>query len=221
MRTGSFAIYRQDVNDPRWGAEGIAAAVAIGGEQDAEIDRLEVAAKASLPAYCPDDALDACGVDFQLPRYAGESNASYRAQLVNAFAAYKIAGSGLAIIEQLQRYGFGDVFILPVWMSPGPFPPASSLTDYNEFYTFLGPNMGTTGVTTSLSADQLTDVKGIILKWADVGSFPTRIILQTTGAAGAPTGLGSYVYPVGRTIGIGGTLPPLGDPNCKLGGYIP
>lgn len=214
--TGSFEIYLQDIADPRGGAESKAFGAGAGSVMDDEMTLLRTAGLCRLPMYCPDDGLDACGVGFQIQRFVGESNASYRARLVGAFTAWKLGGSALAIITQLQAYGFGDVFILPVWQSPGPFAPESSLTQFDAFYVFLGPNFGTTGVTTSLSTAQIAAVKGVILKWKDAQSLPIKIVLQTSGTAGQPTTGGGTTYQLGVCFGE----PESVFGACNFGGFI-
>lgn len=217
--SGSFAGLRADLNDPRWGPEGLAWAAAVGGAQDAELQKLRTAALCRLPQYVPDDGLDECGKGFVLPRFPGEANAAYRGRLVQAFAAYKIAGSAAAIITQLQAAGFGDVFLLPVWQSPAPFDPEVATTNYAEFYVFLGPSFGSTGITTSMTGAQVALVTGVVLKWKSAHSVPIKIVLQTSGTAGAPTTASGTTYPIARST-LGDTWAPLDDPNSRLGGYF-
>ncbi len=131
MSAGSFVAYRQDVMDPRHGpAEGVAWAKAIGGAQDKEMGLLRAAALARLPVYVPDDGLDACGVGFLLPRMAGETNASYRARLINAWPTYAEAGSAKAIVDALHAYGITDVRVVLEEANHGGAPSWGAFTSY-------------------------------------------------------------------------------------------
>lgn len=62
----------------------------------------------------PDDVLPMVGNERGIPRYPGESVASYRARLVDAWDAYQFAGAALSIESQLQAYGYpGQVTFFP------------------------------------------------------------------------------------------------------------
>src|SRR6185312_15957729 len=99
---------------------------------------LRTAGLSDLPQYVPDDGLDNLGTGaFDLERYPSETNDQYRARLVNAAAAYRVAASAQAIVMQLQAYGFGDVNIVPIWQSPAPFLPETADAGYSCFYLFL------------------------------------------------------------------------------------
>jgi len=231
--SGSFATYRADTNDPRRGADGLAWAAAVGGAQDAEMVLLRQAALCRIPATCPDDGLDELGQAFVLPRYPNESNDTYRARLVAAWSTYKLAGSAAAIVASLQAYGLGDVFCLPVYQSPAPFPPESSSTSYSLFYLFLGPSFGSSGIAplvlgswtlgsatsvlgSTMTSDQLTAIREQVLRWKSAHSYPIKIVLQLTGTAGSPTtATAAPTYPIGRTLGD--TWGPLG--SDLLGGF--
>jgi hypothetical protein len=220
--SGSFAIYRQDTLDPRWGAEGVAWAIAIGGYQDQQLALLRIAALSRFPLTIPDDGLDALGQTFVLPRFSGESNSSYRARLVAVFATYALGGTALAIIDSLQAWGGAglDVYCLPIYQPPAPFWPESSATSWNEWYLFLGPGFGNTsiaplvlgswtlGATTgsilgsSMTPQQLAQIKSQILRWKFTPGLPIKICLQFSGAVGSPaTATACPVYGMGKCLG--------------------
>jgi len=108
----SFREWRQDLNDPRRGADGIAWANSVGVVQDEELALLRVAALARLPKYCPDDGLDLLGKWFELPRYPGTTDDAYRAQIVAVFPTYVEDGSPQAIVDQLHAFGIADVRVV-------------------------------------------------------------------------------------------------------------
>jgi len=223
---GSFVDTRlADV--PAWacGHDGAALQTVLGQDQDAAVRSLEDTVKMASPYLCADDALDACGRRFNLPRYDGEPNGTaplggsggpgasgYRGRLCAAWDAWVWAGTAKAVTDQLIAYGFRDVDVLPIWQSPAPLAPCSADTDYATFYIKLGPGMGTTGVTTSLSAAQIVTLKAIVAKWKAPGAYPIKIILDTGSGWSSST-----TYPIGRTWGD--TMPVWGDSNAIWGGY--
>lgn len=213
--TGSFEQYRLDLLDPRHGQaggiagqapvypdgsvdEGRAWAHALGGAQDAEMTLLRTAALSRFPQYMPADGLDALGQgEFALPRMPGQSDDSYRDTLENAFPVYDIGGSADAVANALKAYGIPDVLVLPVWQSPAPFLPETSDTSYSEFYVFLGPDFGVTGIAplvlgswtlgsagsvlgSTMVRDQIVAVKRLILRWKAAHGYPVKVCLLFT-----------------------------------------
>lgn len=254
MSSGSFIQFRLDLLDPRHGQgggaagdlprypdgsvdEGRAWARAVGSAQDRELVLLRTAALARLPQYTPDDALDQLGQGgFVLERFPDEGDDTYRARLEAAFNTYRLGGTAAGVIASLRAYGFVDVLVLPIWQSPAPIAPATAYTSYSEFYVFLGPGFGTTGILplilgsawnlgisgsgltlgSTMTRAQIIATKRQILRWKAAHGYPVKVFLlfgaQTTADAPALT-----AYPIGRTIGD--TLPALGDAGCILGGY--
>lgn len=60
----------------------------------------------------PEDALELTGSERSMPRYPGESAASYQARLHGAWDAWTYAGNESAIIGQLEAFGLTDVEII-------------------------------------------------------------------------------------------------------------
>lgn len=79
----------------------------LGLQADALADAAELAIRSSwiLDDACGDDALQRIGESRRLPRYPGESTASYRSRLYLAWTAYAAAGSQRAIETQLEGFG--------------------------------------------------------------------------------------------------------------------
>lgn len=72
-----------------------------------------------LDPKSPDDVLPMVGNERGIPRYPGESVASYRNRLVGAWGAYTFAGAALSIEEQLAAYGFpGKIIFMPARTGP-------------------------------------------------------------------------------------------------------
>jgi hypothetical protein len=241
---GSFVETRlADV--PPWiaGHDGAAVQTALGHDQDAHVKSLEDAAKMASPFLCADDALDAVGRRFSIPRLPGEPNGTapvgglggtggtgYRGRLCAAWSTWQFAGTATGVINAIQAYGIPDVVVLPVYQSPAPIAPESSSTSYSEFYVKLGPNFGTTGIAalilgswilgsallgSTMTANQLADLKRLILRWKATHGLPIKLLLDF----GSGWTSGATWYPIGRTLGD--TWPALGDAGCILGGYFP
>lgn len=231
----TFATYRvSQLRPPLNGPQGETWATVLGGIQDQELALLRVAALSRLPATCPDDGLDLLGLAYALPRLPGQSHASYRATLQAAWPTYEEGGSPQSVVDALVALGYHDVLVLEVWRAPAPFLPETSATDYSEFYIFLGPGYGTTGIVqlilgsawnlgisgsgltlgSSMTATQLLAAKRAILRWKAAHGRPVKISLLF--GADVP-GTSLATYPIGRCLAD--TWGPLGDPTCVLGGY--
>jgi len=243
---GSFVDTRlADV--PAWacGHDGAALQTVLGQDQDAAVRSLEDTVKMASPYLCADDALNACGRRFNLPRYDGEPNGTaplggpggqgasgYRGRLCAAWDAWQWAGTAKAVTDQFVAYGFGAVTVLPVYQAPAPFLPETSSTSYSEFYVFI-TDMGSTGIVplvlgswtlgsassilgSTMTAAQLAAVKRIILKWKGTHGLPIKLFLVFAGQAIADAPALAQ-YPIGRTLG--GQLTVLGSPGFVLGGY--
>lgn len=264
--TGSFEQFRLDILDPRHGQgggiagqppvypdgscdEGRAWAHALGSAQDRELVLLRTAALCRLPKLCPDDALDRLGQgEFLLERYPSETDDAYRARLEQAFPIYALGGTALAVISSLRAYGFGGVSALPIFEASAPIAPATSATSYGEFYVFLGPDVGDTGVLplflgsgtlgsppvtytwtlgdassvlgSTLTRDQIVAVKRQILRWKAAHGYPVKVFLLfgSQTSADAPA---LCAYSIGRVLGStppGSCVLVLGD-SFILGGY--
>lgn len=197
----------------------------LGAQQDEEVAALRLALLCRLPSKCPDDALDALGGHFRIPRYDAEPHGSYRARLEAAFATWEIAGSDAGIEAQLRAAGIADVRVYAD--HEGTFGPGSSGAWHTRFWTALGPDWGTWGIgalilgaftlggTTTLGSTatlaQIRAVKRIILKWKAHHGYPVRVLaIFGTGAVlgVGPLTLGSFTLGGATVVGwdIGRTL---------------
>jgi hypothetical protein len=242
---GSFVASRQaEIAPHAAGDDGLALQGALGRDEDAAVVELEDVLRMFNPFTCPNDALDAVGAKYGLPRYDGEPNGAaptslggtdgsgYRGRLCNAWDAWGWAGTANAVTDQLLAYGFGDVLILPVWQFPAPFHPETSGANYSSFYVFI-TDMGSTGIQpltlgswtlgdsgsvlgSTMTAAQLGAVKRIVLKWKSPHGLPIKIFLVFPGQAAffAPA---LAQYQIARTLGS--ILTVLGDAGFVLGGY--
>lgn len=87
---------------------------AVGIEADATAQAVRVALHAPWLAHedSPNDALASAGSERRMPRYSVETDDEYRARLLNAWLAYRYAGSEQSVIWQLEAFGFSGVTIL-------------------------------------------------------------------------------------------------------------
>jgi hypothetical protein len=187
-------------------------AAVLGGKQDDELALLRIALLSRLPSRCPDDALDALGEWFNLPRFDGEADGTvtsgYRGRLCAAWSTWQKAGSAEAIIDSLEAYGFVDVEVyttteqlredgteVPAWTSP--------VGNYSDFWVVLGPDFGTlapieplvmpftlgspTTLGTTAPDTVINAIKGQILKWKAAHAYPRGVVFLFSGVLlGAP-----------------------------------
>lgn len=167
--------------------------------RDDEVELLRISLLARLPARCPDDALEEVGRAYGIERYPGESHASYRGRLVDAWPTRETQGSPESVEGQLRAYGLPDVrcymahelAFLPT--SPIAYSPFTSPPYYNAFVVVLGPDFGATGIgpqlapfvagpeCTSGSTATRTQVRAIcniILRWSAAHSYPVGVALR-------------------------------------------
>jgi len=87
---------------------------AVGIEADASAQAGRVALRAPWLGHedSPNDALIPAGAERRMPRYSVETDAEYRARLLNAWIAYRYAGSAQAITGQLEAFGFLDASVI-------------------------------------------------------------------------------------------------------------
>lgn len=76
----------------------------IGLSADAILEKLNQGVKARMPTLCDATALPIIGSDRVMPQYPGESDASYRVRLQEAFDTWREAGSRDAVM--VQALGF-------------------------------------------------------------------------------------------------------------------
>lgn len=197
-----FIEHRKAIMDPVLADEaGEAWSEGLGANQDEELERMKTAALASLPVRCPDDALPVVGEAYGLERYAGVSNAGYRAQLQAAFPTRREQGAATSIEKQI-RAAFGcDVRVYADF--EGTFWPPGEW--YSRFRVRIGPNLGTLTTTSfvigegiigstpiggpHIDATQRRALKRIILRWKSVHAYATDILVWISG--GPPIGEGA------------------------------
>jgi hypothetical protein len=201
---GGFEQYDQDqLRIPHRGPTGLALAAAIGREQDNELSLLRVALRSRTPWTCPDDALDALGAWYRLPRYPGEPNGTapsapvatdgtgYRSRLCNAWETWEKAGSAEGLEDQI-RAAFPGLDVRIYTTDEGCFGP-DPRGSYSRFWIFLGPNYGGTGIrelllgsftlggTTTLGTTatraQIVLLKKVILRWKATHGYPVKVVL--------------------------------------------
>lgn len=84
------------------GPNGLAYAGVLGGLKDIISNDARAAAVVGMPNALQPDALPAIGYERQLPRGPSESDAQYAERLRTAWDAWKLAGTPLAILLQLE-----------------------------------------------------------------------------------------------------------------------
>jgi hypothetical protein len=228
---GSFREYRLEQLDPVLRDEaGEAWSEGLGDREDVELELMKSAAQARLPGRCPDDALGPVGEAYALDRYPAHTDATYRAALKIAFPTHRKKGAAEAIEDQIRAFGIPDVRVYAAYEGEfGPDPRA----DYAEFWVFLGPDFGSTGIGLLILGDwilgsgatlgttatraQIVSLKRIILRWKALHGYPVKIILLFgsgpilgVGIAGGarPLTLGSFTLGGATTIAwpIGRTM---------------
>lgn len=128
----------------------------------------------------PDDVLPLIGAERGLPRYPIETAAQYRARLIDAWNAYKFAGSEGTIISQFGHAGFPGVEIVFDAAALGPNGEAAPY--WSQFWVFFPYSSGhpVTGAGTTWGAFTYGDgtvyglnvavgfyslIHGIVRKW--------------------------------------------------------
>ncbi len=198
---GSFVDARQEEVAPHAaGDDGLALQAALGRDEDAAVGELEDVLRMFNPYTCPDDALDAVGAKYGLPRYPGEPNGTaptsiggtdgngYRGRLCDAWDAWGWAGTAKAVIDQLHAFGIVDVAVV---LDPDAGYPSSW---FSRFDVSLGPNFGMLAVARMLIEDTLCLTSGSFTQPA-VGA---RVTVNVS-IADASALVGTTVY-----IGQGG-----------------
>lgn len=202
MKTRTWAEFRERMLPPYMrGPEGRGYARGLGATVDERIVVLRTAALARNPRRCPDDALDAVGQAYNLPRFDGEPDGTltsgYRGRLCAVWDTWDKAGSADAIIASLRAYGFTDVEVYatcPQYREDGTVVPAwPEATGYADFWVLLGPDFGTVtppGVQTwgdfvwggetvwssTAALSMFRAVRGQVLKWKAIHAFPVAVI---------------------------------------------
>ncbi len=217
---------------PLNGPNGRAYVAATGRALDDEQPVLVAAGQAGSPLRCPDEALENNGPKFNLERYEGDTDATYRARLIIAFGTWKKAGSAASIEEQVTAYGVVSVTVYDAaYMSRPEFSQFEIwIGDQNPSIhaLFLGGSggfgvgpwiLGDSLLGSTLTPAQLVTIKRLVLKFKAAHGYPV-VIRMIDGSYGFDA-MGNFrpmtTYPIGRTLGE--TWPTLGDATCILGGY--
>lgn len=82
---------------------------ALADALDGEIADLQAAIVQRFATLCDDFALDVVGGQYKLERFPGESFATYRARLLEAWDTWAAAGTRAGIIGSLNAFGIPDV----------------------------------------------------------------------------------------------------------------
>lgn len=131
----------------------------------------------------PDDVLPLVGAERGMPRYPGETAAQYRARLLDAWNAYRFAGSEGTIVQQFEHAGYPGVEITFDAAALGPNGEAAPY--WSQFWVYFpftsghpvtgdGPtwNSFTWGDGTLYGLDVTTGfyqlIHGIVRKWKPV-----------------------------------------------------
>ena len=187
--------------------EGRAYARVLGAAQDADLEVLREVTAYSDPARCPDDALDTCGLDSSIERFAGESDASYRPRLEARWETHRLAGSAAAIAASLHKWGLDDVRFLTE-AENGPLYGDGSW--WSAWRLVLGPDYGTTGIGPALlgtntvlgaftlgvmmSSAQRAAIKQQAWRWKFASGVPFQIsfVFGDMAVLGVTTTLGAF-----------------------------
>lgn len=148
----------------------------------------------------PDDALAPIGSERNMPRYPGESTASYRARLHGAWRAYARAGDESSILTQLAAAGYAGAVIFDAWTT-AIYPPLDCNGNrwWSRFIVFFpvgAPNVpgppktwdsfswddGTVYDMTG-NSDAVATIRGIVAKWKPVRWRFSGLIFQLSGFA--------------------------------------
>ena len=84
---------------------------ANGSLKDFLADRLRLALKERFPSLCTPDALAALGIERQIIRGAGETDAAYAQRVKGAWAAWPFAGTAFGMLSQFFATGYTGVQI--------------------------------------------------------------------------------------------------------------
>lgn len=127
---------------------------AMGLQSDLLVAQAQQAVASRIIASAPADALPYIGQDRQIPRYASDTDTSYRARLQAAWTTWQAGGTYTGLYTQLLAYGFApaSVGIFDVHgdasvpggtgLGPGgatPWPPDSNTTNWSRFWVALTP----------------------------------------------------------------------------------
>jgi hypothetical protein len=93
---------------PRWllGPRGAAWLESSGDTKDASCDELKAAVKLRFASTAPGDGLDLMGADRMIERAIGETNASYRARIIDAWNLWQFGGTAWGLLRALAGVGY-------------------------------------------------------------------------------------------------------------------
>jgi hypothetical protein len=139
----------------------------------------------------PGDALPPIGNERQMPRYPAETNANYRARLIDAWDAWQGAGTNPGIVSQYNAYGLSNVVVRSFHDGWGfENPPVMSRWSrfvviieqphpWSTSYTYGSGILYGTPITFGSTAtpDEAETVKAIALKWKPAHSINPYVLV--------------------------------------------
>lgn len=110
---------------PRWlqGPYGKKWSRTIGYQGDLVLNAVQQAVGARFPRSAPDDALAYLGIDRDMDRYPGDSDAGYRARIEIAWSTWAQAGTYSCLMGQLHAFGFVNAEIYDARAASPPVSP--------------------------------------------------------------------------------------------------
>jgi hypothetical protein len=213
--SGEFRAYRRSlVPTTHQRPTGQAFQGALGDVEDSLIDRAKQAVKARFPLLAPSDALDAIGVERQLPRGPGEQDAAYAARLVDAWQSWLNAGTPFGMLRAFWATGYTNVVLAQVRggkqytldangalaiSSGGTWTPTYAGDPFWSKFTVIFPSplpaSWVSGGVPSSTSNEANFIRSLISTWKPGHATTDRIIIVTAGRV-----LG---YPATRTLGTG------------------
>lgn len=176
---------------------------ALGDVEDSFIDRAKQAVKARFPLLAPTAALDAIGVERQIPRGPGEQDAAYAARLVDSWNSWVWGGTPFGMLRAFWATGYTNVVLAQVRGgkqytldaggnlligSNGSWTPAASnfvapfWSVFDLIFTLPLRAEWQSGGVPSATSSEADFVRSLIRTWKPGFSRVGRILVQTSGA---------------------------------------
>ena len=167
----------------------------------------------------PNDALPSIGDERGLPRYAADTDDTYRERLAEGWEAWQHAGNDVAILGQYDAFGLTSVAIVTV-LGGFAFEWPPNLADWSRFAIVIfpphpwvaGPHTYDSGgiydtsgwlYDTSMLAPELASIISIARKWKSAHERPVAIYLIVSGHMYDEPGL---VYDTPGVVYNGGSV---------------
>jgi len=145
------STYEEDASTtgPIWLRTGNARAwrESIGALCDWTLDVLKQAVQARFVSLAPVDALPWIGWERRLPRYPGDTDATYRTRLAAAWDRWQYAGTETGILAGLEDIGFTEAAIYTA-LGPNPpgevtWPPDGDTANWSRFWILIDATTAT------------------------------------------------------------------------------